>query len=129
MTAIIKEINPSTDAVTGQTMIDLAQARQVLEAQACRLRRSLADSQTHYGPDAHPTLDNDDDDIYAGTLAADLTAGSQLATNTATILAQCEHALQRINDGHYNVCDQCAQPISTERLLAIPRATRCATCQ
>ncbi|WP_243731999.1 TraR/DksA family transcriptional regulator [Nocardioides ochotonae] len=44
-------------------------------------------------------------------------------------LAQIEHALGRIDDGTYGVCEACGEPIGKMRLMAFPRATLCMTCK
>ena len=40
-------------------------------------------------------------------------------------LADVERALQKLEEGTYGTCDVCGDPISPERLEAIPWATRC----
>jgi DnaK suppressor protein len=42
---------------------------------------------------------------------------------------QVEHALQRVRDGAYGVCESCAGRIPAERLKYQPAATRCVECQ
>lgn len=44
-------------------------------------------------------------------------------------LLQIEAALQRLDDGTYGRCAECAQPINPERLEALPYATLCIDCQ
>jgi RNA polymerase-binding protein DksA len=44
-------------------------------------------------------------------------------------LAQIDHALSRIDDGTYGVCESCGQPVGKMRLMAFPRATLCMTCK
>ena len=43
--------------------------------------------------------------------------------------AQVEHALARVKDGAYGLCEDCGQRIPTERLRYQPAATRCVECQ
>lgn len=128
MTTFEPETVSSADPINGWTPNDLTRAKQALESQISRLRRSLADSTTTSGPEARRTFDKGEDEVYLGTLFADIGAGSQQADNSSAILKQCEHALKRINDGRYGICDECAHPIDAERLRAIPRATQCARC-
>jgi RNA polymerase-binding transcription factor DksA len=40
-----------------------------------------------------------------------------------------EHALERVREGAYGVCEACAQRIPAERLKYQPAATRCVECQ
>jgi DnaK suppressor protein len=42
---------------------------------------------------------------------------------------QSEHALERILDGSYGVCENCGNPIGKNRLLVFPRATLCVPCK
>jgi RNA polymerase-binding transcription factor DksA len=45
------------------------------------------------------------------------------------MLAQVEHALERIADGTFGVCESCAEPVGKMRLMAFPRATLCLSCK
>jgi DnaK suppressor protein len=38
-------------------------------------------------------------------------------------------ALTRVSDGEYGICSECGAPIPPRRLLAVPDATACVTCQ
>ncbi|MGI8684424.1 MAG: TraR/DksA C4-type zinc finger protein [Acidimicrobiales bacterium] len=40
-------------------------------------------------------------------------------------LADVEHALQRLDDGSYGVCEACGRPIDEGRLEAVPAARFC----
>jgi RNA polymerase-binding transcription factor DksA len=40
-------------------------------------------------------------------------------------LADVEHALRRLEDGTYGICDACRQPINEARLEALPAARFC----
>ena len=42
---------------------------------------------------------------------------------------QVERALERLHEGAYGVCEDCAAEIPTERLRFRPEATRCVDCQ
>jgi RNA polymerase-binding transcription factor DksA len=42
---------------------------------------------------------------------------------------QVEHALERVREGAYGVCESCAVRIPAERLKYQPAATRCVECQ
>ena len=44
-------------------------------------------------------------------------------------LAKVEHALEKIKNGTYGMCDNCGQPISPERLEALPQASLCLNCK
>ena len=42
---------------------------------------------------------------------------------------QVEHALERVREGGYGICESCARRIPADRLKYQPAATRCVECQ
>lgn len=52
-----------------------------------------------------------------------------LDANSKKILESIDAALKRIEEGSYGICDGCGEPISVDRLKAIPYATLCIHCQ
>ncbi|WP_244242346.1 TraR/DksA family transcriptional regulator [Nocardioides seonyuensis] len=52
-----------------------------------------------------------------------------VVANEREMLAQTHHALERIEDGTFGVCESCGEPIGKMRLMAYPRATLCMTCK
>lgn len=44
-------------------------------------------------------------------------------------LAQIDHALERIDEGTYGLCEECGARIPRIRLKVVPFATSCITCQ
>lgn len=42
---------------------------------------------------------------------------------------QVLHALQRLHEGSYGICESCGHPIDRERLEVIPETGFCVTCQ
>lgn len=55
---------------------------------------------------------------------ADVAVHDQLVHQLAAI----ELALLRLDDGTYGTCEKCAQEIASERLEAMPWASRCVRC-
>ena len=57
----------------------------------------------------------------------------ELALLSASRLAQrarrLQIALSRVSDGEYGVCSECEATIPPKRLLAVPDATTCVSCQ
>lgn len=49
--------------------------------------------------------------------------------NTERLLAQVDHALEKLEAGNYGVCERCGQEIDAARLEALPWATLCHYCQ
>ncbi|MBI5480419.1 MAG: TraR/DksA C4-type zinc finger protein [Deltaproteobacteria bacterium] len=46
-----------------------------------------------------------------------------------TFLKKIDHALKKIDDGHFGVCEECEEPISLKRLEARPETTLCIRCK
>jgi DnaK suppressor protein len=44
-------------------------------------------------------------------------------------LAEVEHALHKVEEGTYGLCDICGQPIDPARLEALPQANLCVSCK
>ncbi len=51
-----------------------------------------------------------------------------LEENDYKLLKQIEKALNRIDDGTYELCEVCGKEIELERLTMIPYATKCSKC-
>jgi RNA polymerase-binding protein DksA len=75
----------------------------------------VGNSDNHLGETATATLDREID--YS------------LEENSEHVLKAIDGALQRIEDGTFGICETCGQPISEERLEAIPYATQCIDCR
>ncbi|MQY81690.1 MAG: molecular chaperone DnaK [Dehalococcoidia bacterium] len=61
--------------------------------------------------------------------AADLEKRVALQSRIRDTLVQLEHALQKLDEGTYGLCDSCEQPINPARLEALPLATLCVSCK
>lgn len=48
--------------------------------------------------------------------------------NTIDLLNKVEHALERVADGVYGLCESCEKSIPLERLNVLPYATLCVEC-
>lgn len=44
-------------------------------------------------------------------------------------LLQIQHALDRIETGHYGICERCGTALGEARLYVLPEATCCSNCQ
>jgi len=51
------------------------------------------------------------------------------ASRENKLLASINQALERVENGSYGSCLNCSQPISRERLEAVPHARLCITCK
>lgn len=45
------------------------------------------------------------------------------------LLQAIDHALDKLDNGEYGLCEQCAEPINYQRLEAIPHARLCLECK
>lgn len=43
-------------------------------------------------------------------------------------IADLEHALERLEEGSYGICESCGKPIDLERLEALPQTELCIEC-
>jgi DnaK suppressor protein len=101
-----------------------ATVRDQLQEERGRLVDQL--SQMGHGPNGN--LDFDDGFADSGQVTAergevDAVAGSLLET-----LQEIEHAIRKLNDGTYGVCESCGSAIAEARLEAMPAARYCITC-
>jgi len=69
------------------------------------------------------------DVVDAALDAAQDELSSQLAEVESRELARIEHALKRMSEGDYGVCENCGCNIPMARLEALPYATACIKCQ
>lgn len=53
----------------------------------------------------------------------------RMAERERKLLTKIRHALERIGDGEYGVCESCGAPITFGRLMARPVATLCIDCK
>lgn len=67
-------------------------------------------------------------DDHQADIASDVTDREQavvLRDNIRHIVDQIDHALQKIEQGTYGICDECGEPIPVERLEFEPYAAYC----
>jgi RNA polymerase-binding protein DksA len=70
-----------------------------------------------------------DDQADAGAKTFEREQEISLANNAREMLQQNLHALERLDNGTYGICESCGNPIGKLRLQAFPRATLCLTCK
>nr|WP_238993548.1 TraR/DksA C4-type zinc finger protein [Nocardioides caldifontis] len=126
--------SPATLAVKADespwTEAELDEVRAELTADVERLKEELDLAERELDDlmrDAGDGAGNDQADVGSTTFERD--HEMSLANNARTMLTQTEHALERIADGTYGICESCGQPIGKNRLMAFPRATLCLTCK
>jgi DnaK suppressor protein len=112
------------------TADELAEVRAALETDVTRLRSELQEAQAGLDELLLDSGDGSgDDQADAGTKTFEREHEISIANNAREMLLQAEHALGRIDDGSYGVCERCGSPIGKERLKAFPRATLCLACK
>jgi RNA polymerase-binding protein DksA len=112
------------------TKAELDEVRAELTADVDRLRTELDLASRELDDlmrDAGDGAGNDQADVGSTTFERD--HEMSLANNARDMLTQTQHALERIDNGTYGVCENCGQPIGKNRLMAFPRATLCLTCK
>jgi RNA polymerase-binding protein DksA len=112
------------------TEAELAEVRDALTAEAERLTSELDVAEHELSDlmrDAGEGAGNDQADVGSATFERDHELS--LANNARDMLVQTQHALERIHDGTYGVCERCGQPIGKLRLQVFPRATLCMPCK
>ena len=73
------------------------------------------------------THDYEDTDFAA--LLVDRDISDRLLTLLDSNRDQVEHAMERLQQGLYGICEDCGKEIAAERLEFKPEATRCVACQ
>jgi DnaK suppressor protein len=109
---------------------NLKQVRSRLEAEDKRLRDELAQLETN----AQPTEARREGSPF-GKREEEATESSELEKRLALekriggAMSEIEHALHKLDDGTYGLCDICGKPISPDRLEALPQASHCVDCR
>ncbi len=63
-----------------------------------------------------------------GSMAFELEKELSIAQNSADLLEKARHALDRVDEGTYGICEMCGEAIPVARLDALPYATTCVSC-
>ena len=115
---------------TPWTAKELAELRGELERDAEHLREEISTAEEEIAGlfrDGGDGAGNDQADVGSNTLERD--NEMYLANNARNVLEQIQHALSKIDDGTYGVCESCGKAIGKGRLQAFPRATLCVSCK
>jgi DnaK suppressor protein len=112
------------------TAKELREVRDALHAEADRLRTEIREAEVEIADlfrDGGDGAGHDQADV--GSSAFERDHEMSLANHSRETLEQIEHALQRIDNGTYGICESCGNPIGKLRLMAFPRATLCVSCK
>ncbi len=112
---------------TALTPQQLAQLRQLLEAEQ---RRILANAEKglEYAM-SRGVRDSGQDSLDESLDEALLSTELRLRDREKKLLDKVRKALDRLEDGTINECEDCGGPIGFKRLLARPVTTLCITCK
>lgn len=64
-----------------------------------------------------------------GSDAFEQTLSLALLENESSAIREIDAALERMEEGTYGACEECASPIDRTRLRALPQATLCRRCK
>jgi len=112
------------------TAVKFKKQREQLEVEHKRLTDELAQLQTSASSseerrEGSPFGKREEEATETLELEKRLTLENRIRQEMAAV----EHALEKIEKGTYGLCDNCGQPISPERLEALPQASLCIKCK
>lgn len=110
-----------------RTDLDLAAARAALEAERDELVATLKEQLADAAPQESATTGIGETEHVFNSEQNEL--AQRVAAVTKATLDDVLAAIARLDDGTYGQCVECAGPIATERLQAIPAASHCVDCQ
>jgi len=109
---------------------DINLLRSRLENERKRLTEELEQLKIHVGPaderrEGSPFGKREEE----ATESFEFERRTALEKRTRNLLADVEHALDKLEQGTYGLCDICGQPIDPDRLEALPQASMCLRCK
>lgn len=114
---------PWTRAEVDEVAAELAADRERLTDELAAADAELSDLLRNSGDGAG------DDQADSGSSALEREQELTLVNNTRDLLDQTVHALDRLADGTFGVCESCGQAIGKARVQAFPRAMLCVACK
>jgi len=105
---------------------DLKRFREILQGKKAELLRNAQKTLTE-----DMTLDADDlpDEMDLASSEYLQSFTFRLRGREKTFLKKIDHALKKIEEGNFGVCEECEEPISLKRLEARPETTLCIRCK
>ena len=108
----------ASDAPSVDTRALLQQERDALIHQLDELGFGGAGSGLEYDPNFADT----------SQVTAERGEAEALAVSLREALEEVEHALTKLDEGTYGICENCGRPINAARLEAMPAARLCIDC-
>jgi DnaK suppressor protein len=114
----------------GEMTADIKQLRAHLESEQKRLTEELAQLQASASTaderrEGSPFGKREEEATETLELEKRLTLENRIRQE----MAGMEHALQKLEEGTYGLCDSCGQTIDPARLEALPQASLCLNCK
>lgn len=117
-------------AQTKKSPKTLKAAEDKLRAEREELTQQIAELQARAtGEETGPARVYDDDPGEPETATYERERLLSLIDNAKDLRDQIDHALVRVADGSYGVCESCGKSIEAARLKALPHATLCISCK
>ena len=112
------------------TAKELKEIRAAIEADVAHLREEISVAEADLVGLMRDAGDGaGDDQADAGSKTFEREQEISVANNAREMLVQNLHAIERLDDGTYGICESCGNPIGKLRLQAAPRATLCMPCK
>ncbi len=109
---------------------EISEVEQALREEVQRLEEEIASAEAGLAALIEDSGDGaGDDQADAGSKTFEREHEMSLAKNARDMLEQVHHALARLADGSYGLCEGCSNPIGKYRLQAFPRASLCLACK
>jgi len=109
---------------------EMSEVEQALRDEVRRLEEEIATAEAGLAALIEDSGDGaGDDQADAGSKTFEREHEMSLANNARDMLEQVHHALTRLAEGTYGVCEGCTKPIGKYRLQAFPRASLCLVCK
>lgn len=106
--------------------------QQELEAERDRLVAVIAEHEKEMedarNSETAADRSSDPENADAGSMRLEYAKELSIERNAADLLHKVEHALRRIENGGYGICEVCGEAIPVARLEILPYATMCVTC-
>lgn len=110
----------------------LKKFQEQLEAERQRLTDLIAEQQQELEEarmtESSADRDPDPSNAESASMKFEYAKELSLERNSLDLLHKVEHALRRVEQGLYGVCESCGQDIPVARLEVLPYATKCVSC-
>jgi DnaK suppressor protein len=113
-------------AAEGLKKKDLKRFREILDEKKADILKNAKKTLDH-----DMTLDPDDlpDEMDLASTEYLQSFTFRLRGREKTFLKKIDHALAKIDEGTFGICEECEEPISLKRLEARPETTLCIRCK